>query len=120
MIKIDDDTLLMIEPACAASAEPLIDGLTRRMAGAWASRVDLPGGYRGCHDCTGERCEAASDNHDHEVSAGGGALLTHSLAVHYLAYHRDDVPDGELAKVAALVADEVEPSVELLRGTRSA
>ena len=37
-------------------------------------------------------------------------LRTNSLAIHYLAHHRDEVPPEELAKVAKLLADEVEPT----------
>jgi hypothetical protein len=59
-----------------------------------------------------------SDNRDHFVTTIDGArLTTHSLAIHYLAYHRDEVPVSELAKVERLSATETQPTAKQLRGS---
>ena len=81
--------------------------------GAWQTR-EVGKSWRGRHMCTG--CSAESDNYDHFVATvDGGRLKTNSLAVHYLAYHRADVPEGELAKVVRLQADEADPTTAQLR-----
>ena len=43
-----------------------------------------------------------------------GGQQANSLCIHYLAFHRDEVPAEELAKVSALAAGEAEPSPEEL------
>lgn len=114
---VTDNGIMMIEPPTSASPLPVIDELTRKMAAAWRKRKDSEHGYRGFHTC---RCGAESDNLDHFINC----VLTNSLCVHYLAHHRDSVPDSELAKVRALANGEVMPTVEELkspgfrRGTR--
>ena len=52
-----------------------------------------------------------SDNTDYILLNG---QQTNSLCIHYLAFHRDEVPAEELAKVTALEAGEAEPSAEEL------
>lgn len=99
--------ILMIEPSARTSATPLIDELTRKMTAAWRRRRDSKDGYRGIHMCACSR--AFSDNKDHWVGNGDG-FLTNSLCVHYLAFHRDDIPQEELDKVRGLVCGEEEPS----------
>lgn len=111
MIVLDSQHLLMVEPTSPRSATPVIDGLTRKMAAALAT-ARIGNHYRGQHSCTGHGCRSASDNADHHV----GEALTNSLAVHYLAYHREDVPAEELLKVAALAGDEVEPTTAQIEG----
>jgi hypothetical protein len=92
----DDRHLLMIEPAGALT------------------RADKVHPTRGHHGCTGRGCRAVSDNVTHLVDG----YATNSLAVHYLAHHRDEVPRGELAKVAALNGPDVEPTPAQLSGRR--
>lgn len=111
MISTTSDHLLFIEPQKRPSPTPLVDVLTRKLTGAWRKRTPIEPGYRGTHSCTAERCYADSDHYDYLVAANDGRMLTtNALAIHYLAHHRDDVPPEELAKVAALVADEAEPT----------
>src|SRR5262249_56630284 len=94
-----------------------VDALTRRMAGAWRTRTRQDPGYRGFHQCTSERCYARSDNHDYFVAtADGERLMTNSLAIHYLAHHREELPFEELAKVARLPAGDAEPTTDELAG----
>ncbi|MCR4311848.1 MAG: hypothetical protein NUV56_01055 [Candidatus Uhrbacteria bacterium] len=104
---IDSNGILMIEPSARTSSAPLIDELTRKMTAAWHRRRDAEDGYRGWHTCA---CGAFSDNKDHWIDD----LLTNSLCVHYLAYHRDDVPAEELEKVRLLALGEEEPNEQEL------
>lgn len=97
--------ILMVEPS-KTSTTPLIDELTRKMTAAWRRRRESEYGYRGFHVCV---CGAFSDNKDHWVGNGDG-LLTNSLCVHYLAFHRDGIPQEELDKVHALAYGEEEPN----------
>lgn len=101
----------MIEPAGPASEQPTIDDLTRKMAAAW--RRSVPDGmrYRGFHVC---RCGARSGNEGRHIDG----LLTNSLCVHYLAFHRRDVPTSELVKVGALRDVGIEPTEKELERPR--
>lgn len=101
--------ILMIEPSEKTSPEPVIDELTRKMTAAWRLRRDMEGNWRGTHCCN---CGARSDSKDHWV--GDPELLTNSLCVHYLAFHREEVPAEELEKVRALACGESQPVEEEL------
>jgi len=98
--------IMMIEPSNKTSTMPFIDEPTRKMTAAWRRRRDSKHGYRGFHICA---CGAFSDNKDHWVGNGKG-LLTNSLCVHYLAFHRCDIPQEELDKVHMLAYGEEEPN----------
>lgn len=113
MIRLDDGHLMMIEPTNPIAAIPVIDELTRKAAGVLRFAT-IGNRYRGQHACTGRGCKATSDNADHHF----GGMLTNSLAVHYLARHRDDVDPDELAKIAALDVPEVEPTMAQINGQR--
>ena len=114
-IVITNMGILMIEPSGRASATPLIDELTRKMTAAWRRRRDSKDSYRGFHVCA---CGAYSDNKDHWVSDDN--LFTNSLCIHYLAFHRNDIPLEELEKVRAFAHGEKEPSdQELVHPTRA-
>ena len=106
---IDTNGLLMIEPQRPASATPVIDEMTRKMTAAYRQSTPSQHGYRGVHVC---KCGAMSDNRDHYVNG----VLTNSLAVHYLAHHRDEVPETELEKVRNLKFGEAEPTEQELSG----
>jgi len=128
---INSSGLLYIEPSDRVSTTPVLDSLTRRMAaafrkaqrGTWSgspdafalamrilerirpSRREPPRpaelfsrgpGWLGWHDCA---CGVMSSNQDYLLENG---QVTNSLCVHYLAWHRDEVPAAELRKVAAL------------------
>lgn len=100
MIKLDDTSLLMIEPTGPASAAPVMDELTYKMRRALANERLSDYVYKGWHTCV---CGVCSDNNDHFVATvDGGEYLTNSLAVHYLMFHRDEVPESELEKVRSL------------------
>lgn len=111
---IDPQGILMVEPSGKMSSSPLIDELTRKMTAAWRKRRDSQDCYRGIHMC---RCGAMSDNRNHWVGEGKG-LLTNSLAIHYLAFHRADISEDELSKVRHLNFGEEEPTVQELHPAR--
>ena len=90
-----DHGYLYIEPQEAPSPEPIIDTLTKKMAAAFLKATPGPG-YRGVHRCS---CGICSSNCDYALPNGE---QTNSLSVHYLAYHRQEVPKAQLEKVAAL------------------
>lgn len=95
--------LLFVEPAQPPDQQPLIDMHTRKMAAALRQATHPPWGYRGWHNCS---CGANSDNQDHII----GNLVTNSLAVHYLAFHRSEIPANELQKVGQLSFGEADPT----------
>lgn len=102
MIKNDDDHLLFIEPIQPPS--PAIDDeLTRALQAAWndpTRRTSSTYGYRGAHSCTAPGCSAASDNLDHWIDG----LLTNSLCMHYVRYHRREIPALELVRLRLLLS----------------
>lgn len=118
MIRLDAAHLLMIEPRGAATA-PVVDYITKLAAGAWAARETGDARYRGVHGCTGHGCTATSDNADHYLQVGGDRRLTNSLLVHYVACHRDEVPEDQILAIATL-GRTAEPTAEQLTGRRDA
>ena len=100
--------VLYVEPGPYTPAEPVIDELTRKMTAAYRSAESDGMCWRGFHVC---RCGVNSTNHDFILPNG---QQTNSLCVHYLAFHREDIPEAELAKVAALESGEAEPNTEEL------
>lgn len=73
---------------------------------AAALRSATPGdAYRGWHTCS---CGAMSDN------------VTNSLAVHYLARHRGEVPPEDVAAARMMPHWPVEPTTEEVEGRRRA
>lgn len=98
--------LLYVEPKAPPSDKPLIDDLTRKMAtGLQFAICPQNRWYRGSHQCS---CGVRSDNKTYII----GRFSTNSLAVHYLAWHRHEVPQAELDKVASLVAVDYEDPTE--------
>lgn len=100
-------------------------------------------GSKGRHNCTGHGCWVASSNKDLLIKSPEGnfgglirlyaesfpyfkgdkskskgvirGFVTNSLCVHYLAFHRDEIPEGELQKILLLPEKEVEPGELELR-----
>lgn len=104
------DGIMMLKPLRAPSTEPLIDEATRRMTAAY--RTSRPGqvGFSQPRVCS---CGAQGDNFDHWIEEGKGPHTT-SLCIHFLAYHRSEVPGRELVAVLALQYGEAEPNREEL------
>jgi len=109
MIIAENTHLLYIEPKGVPSKEPLIDDLTKKMTECFrqASPKDY---YKGFHECC---CGASDSACDFTLKSG---IITNSLCVHYLAFHRDEVPRTELAKlvVETLGLTGVEPTAKEL------
>jgi len=119
---IDQRGLLYIEPQQPPLADPIIDELTWKMAAALNHCV-ATGGYqygqfskgdrfRGWHTCS---CGACSSNVDYLLPGGE---VTNSLAVHYLAYHRHEIPPNQLERVRQMPCGQESPSDEQLIGNR--
>ncbi|MDP3981370.1 MAG: hypothetical protein Q8Q33_08170 [Chlamydiota bacterium] len=104
---ISDKGILYIEPSATTSPQPIIDELTRKMTAAYRQSTRGPA-FRGSHTCG---CGAHSDNCEHILPDG---VETNSLCVHYLAYHRDEIPAAQLDKVRQLTYGEAEPKAREL------
>lgn len=101
---ISDQDLLFIEPRQAASSTPVIDRITRRMCAAFRQARGSDWASGGYHRCC---CGALSEDHDFHLPNGE---LTNSLCVHYVAYHRSEVPPEQLARIEAFPFGEREPT----------
>ena len=95
MINLDDNHVLFIEPKKPKSTFPVNDELTAKMREAM-SRAKEGTVYRGWHYCI---CKTRSNHSDWILESG---QITNSLAVHYLEYHRSEVPESEVEKVRKL------------------
>jgi hypothetical protein len=120
MILETTNALLYIEPLNQKSESPVIDSLTKKMAAAFQHKkstgVLLKNGTylegaltRGFQRCT---CGAMSGSTDYELECG---FITNSLCLHYLAWHRPEVPEPELEKVKGLPEEESVPTPDLLK-----
>lgn len=118
MIDNSTNMILYIEPENDRSAEPLIDDLTKQMTAALRKSrpgVMINGMFKdldslGSHTCV---CGAKSDTTEHMLK--DEKTLTNSLCVHYLAWHRFEIPQAELDKVTNLPDDSEEPSAQELQ-----
>lgn len=118
MIDNSPTMLLYIEPQNQKSDTPIVDDLTKKMTAAF--RKTKPGmlidgkfkdiGTMGWHTCC---CRARSDNTEHVLE--NMQSQTNSLCIHYLAWHRQEVPQSELDKVALLLNENAEPSAQELQ-----
>jgi len=105
--------LLFIVPEHDASAEPIIDSATRRMTAALRHAVPEDLTYMGFHTCI---CGAGSESHDFWIQTDDHKTKINSLCVHYLAFHREEVPIDQLAYAQAFQFEEVEPTDHELHG----
>lgn len=95
----DDKHLLFIEPERGDLHEPVLDLITRGTVKVLS--LAKPGqSYKGWHTCA---CGAHSGSTELWVEGPNGPVLTNSLAVHYVAFHRDEVPRSELKKMADIL-----------------
>jgi hypothetical protein len=100
---ITNQGILYIEPSFVASAEPVIDELTRKMTATFRKGQICQSSF-GFHICI---CGARSSNSDYILPNGE---MTNSLCVHYLAFHRTEVSEDQLRKVSLLNCGEEEPN----------
>lgn len=99
MIQTGSAYLLFMEPRHGKSAHPIDDALTKAMIALL--RTARKEYTLGIYACTG--CGAAGDAAEYYVKHDGPRMVTHNLAAHYLAWHRAEVPAGEIAKLQALI-----------------
>jgi hypothetical protein len=105
--------MLFIEPKDMPTDEPVIDELTMRMAAALRKATQPSRYFRlGLHRCV---CGALSDTQDAILANG---LRTNSLCVHYLAYHRSEVPEADIEMVRALPPEVATPNSWELHGAK--
>jgi hypothetical protein len=102
----EPSSLLYIAPQGSISQSALIDELTCKMTAAFRQAKDTGIRYRGFHICV---CGAQSSNTDYILPGGH---MTNSLCIHYLAWHRDEVPDRDLEIVAGFDCGEEIPTHE--------
>jgi hypothetical protein len=121
MIDLRPESLLFIEPQNPPTSTPQVDELTRKMAAALATGTSTGQAWRGIHECTGcpESARVYSSNTNFYVGEGK-KLQANTLATHYLAFHRAEVPESELAKVRSLPETEAEPTPEQLKTPKTA
>lgn len=105
-------SLLFIEPKLAPEASPVIDEYTLKLAYQMAHFTKIGvfynGGFSpnistmGVHTCTGDSCSAQSNSYDILLPCG---LPTNTLALHYVMYHRSEVPVSDLQKIESMEYD---------------
>lgn len=85
---------MMIEPLEPATTKPVEDRVTELAKCAISEMTEKGPWYRfmGVHFCN---CGTRSDNGDWSVRG----MQTNSLLLHYVRYHRDEVPKSELEKL---------------------
>lgn len=94
-----DDALMFIKTNSVDTKETN-DEYTKMAEELWEKREDLlPAGrrWRGSHGCS---CGKRSDHINWFVKGS----LTNSLLVHYVKYHREEVPQYELDKLKRIYA----------------
>jgi hypothetical protein len=95
MVNYDITHLLYIEPKLPPSENPQHDEISKKyeyIIEQWGS--DTPNkSFRGFHLCS---CGETSDNHDHTLKNN---MHYNSLGLHYLLYHREEIPESEIRKI---------------------
>ena len=102
--------LLYIEPKNMPTENPIIDDLTLRMVRAFREAT-LPGyTFCGFHECV---CGALSGSTDRILP---NSWTTNTLCVHYLAYHRSEIPARDLDAVSERPLGTATPTSHELHG----
>jgi hypothetical protein len=110
---VDPNGFLMIEPKNQAN-KTVIDDLTCSVTALLRTAEDGQAWF-GYHECI---CGAYSGNVDLWVEISGKKYLTNSLAAHYAACHRDEIPQQQMKLIETLKGTE-EPTVKDLYGWKS-
>ena len=77
------------------------DDLTEQVKILAAAFKDSRYAYKGVHFCS---CGIHSDNLDHFYpSEANPTHITHSLLVHYVQFHRSEIPEEELSEIKRLL-----------------
>jgi hypothetical protein len=103
--------ILYIDPLKIPDNEPIIDDITRKLTWLWHRQEENGIMYFGIHECS---CGAHSSSSDHLLPlTTSEKMLTNSLCVHYVAYHRAEISKEEWQKVLEIVQEakgEEEPN----------
>jgi hypothetical protein len=103
--------ILYINPLNIPHNEPIIDDITRKLTWLWHRQEENGIMYFGTHECS---CGAHSSSSDHLLPLTiSEKMLTNSLCVHYVAYHRAEISEPEWLKVLEVVQEakgEEEPN----------
>jgi len=103
---IDPNGFLMIEPR-ERPRGLLLDSMARKVTallrGAQADRF-----FMGYHECI---CGARSDSYDWHVTIAARKRRTNSLAIHYVACHRNEIAPEQLREIEAFTR-ELEPTAQ--------
>jgi len=91
--------LLFMRPKNPPSAEPVMDDITKLVTKYWAFNKRSKYMYKGTHQCS---CHVSSTNSDHFIGPNYD-ILTNSLCLHYVQFHRDEIPQDELDRVVSLL-----------------
>lgn len=92
--------LMQIEPKTGKTLRPNNNYLTIKME-RLLKNAKICSRYRGFHECI---CGERSGTCDLHI----GEFITNSLAVHYLRWHRDEVPVSEIDKLVRIeITDDV-------------
>ena len=93
------ERVLFINPQNPPSASPVMDDLTKLLTTAWSRNKKSKYVFKGTHHCS---CHVGSTNTDHFIGPNND-ILTNSLCLHYLQFHRDEISQAELDKVRTLL-----------------
>lgn len=91
--------LLFLLPQNAPSAEPVMDDITMLVMNSWAANKKSRYAFKGTHRCS---CGVGSTNTDHFIGPNYD-IVTNSLCLHYVQFHRDEVPQAELDRILTLL-----------------
>ena len=94
MISNDDKHLMMIEPQKPCEM-PINDEITKMAKEIMTRAKTGELQYKGVHFC---KCGQVSDNNDYILPSG---RITNSLILHYIEFHRSEVPESEIVKLRA-------------------
>jgi len=99
MINLDDKNLMMIEPK-DPNLKRVEDELTRASRKLVWEIQPSEHSFRGFHMCV---CGARSNNRDHYIKFENIIFETNSLLVHYVEYHRSEIPETEMKKLISVL-----------------
>lgn len=95
MIDISEKYFLMIEPNSSTKEIEINDELTKKVEEIMKTKK-VVAMYRGFHICS---CGQIGGNCDYEITIGKNKYITNILALHYIKFHRSEIPQSELKKL---------------------
>lgn len=92
MIKTNLKYFLFIEPTNKKCNE-INDYITEHAELIYSKKKNTPERFKGFHTCV---CGEKSSSMNYSVRINGKTLIINSLMVHYLKYHREEVPEHQI------------------------